>query len=97
MKPNLLTELEPPPPELAARVMNAAREWRQPAGVGWLAGSQAMVLAALLLFNAATLPQELAVTAESIRVWGDAVAQATLEISDSMGEFLKLDLGGELL
>jgi hypothetical protein len=97
MKTNPLTRLETPPPDLAAQVMTAARAWREPQRVGWLIGSQAIVLCALLLANAATLPQELVMTAENLRVWGDAVAQATLEISDSMGEFLKLDFGGELL
>ncbi|MBI5397191.1 MAG: hypothetical protein HZA91_17985 [Verrucomicrobia bacterium] len=97
MKTNLLVKLETPPPELAARVMGAAREWREPERVGWLIGSQAMVLAALLLVSSATLPEQLASTAEDLRVWGDALAQATLDVSDNMGRLIGLDFQGELL
>jgi len=97
MKTNPWTRLETPPPELAAGVMQRARAWRGPARVGWLLVSQTVVLCALLLANAATLPRELMMTAENLRVWGNAVAQATLESSDSMGELLRLDFGGELL
>ncbi len=97
MKPNLLRNLETPPPELAAYVMNAAREWRAPERVGWLVGSQTMVLAALLVLSSATLPDQLATTADTILDWSQTLAQATLEVSDNMGRFLALDFEGELL
>lgn len=97
MKPNLLARLETPPPELAARVMTAAREWREPQRVGWLIGSQVMTLAALLILGSATLPDQLVATAEDFRVWGDALAQATLDVSDTMGRFIGLEFEGELL
>ena len=97
MKPNLLRNLETPPPELAARVMSAARDWREPERGGWLVGSQTMVLAALLILSSATLPDQLVTTADTIVDWSQTLAQATLEMSDNMGRFLGLDLEGTLL
>ena len=97
MKLNPLVKLETPPPEVMVRVMGAAREWREPARIGWLISSQTMVLAALLLVSSATLPDQLATTADTIVDWSQTLAQATLEVSDNMGRFLGLELAGELL
>lgn len=92
-----LRTLETPPPELAARVMGDVRRWNAPPDVGWIITGQTVLLAALLLVSSATLPQSLTATASNIHDWSDALVQATLEVSDKVGQiFLGEEEGGIL-
>ncbi|MFA6563505.1 MAG: hypothetical protein WCV00_16475 [Verrucomicrobiia bacterium] len=88
MKAKAFRELKNPPPELAARVMGDVRAWQRPPSVGWLVSGQTAVLAALLFVSAASLPEQMLATTETMRDWSESVTIAMVELSDRVGEFV---------
>ena len=68
--------------------MGDVRAWRRPPAVAWLVGAQTTVLAALLFASAATLPEQMVATTETVRDWSSSVTATMLELSDRFGEMV---------
>ena len=97
MKAEAFRELRNPPAELAARVMGDVRAWQRPPSVAWLVSGQTAVLAALLFVNAASLPEQMVATTETVRDLSASVMTAMIEMSDRVGEFVGVQEIKEIL